>query len=144
MLIFGNPMAVKVLVTALGQQIVTEAKQIENKETGDLVGYWMDNPRVVGYTKNEEDEGLSVNFGPYCLVSDEQSFSIRSEHIVAILEPRGDVVKAYVDIVTPETSSIAIEGDETPTEVTEDDATDAPAAKGPADLLDRPVRTVGA
>ena len=129
-------MAVKVLVTALGQQIVTEAKQIENKETGDLVGYWMTNPRVVSYIKNDDDEGLSVNFGPYCLVSDEQSFSIRSEHIVAILEPRGDVVKAYVDMVAPE---------ETPLELTEeDDATDAPAAEGPANLLDRPVRTVGA
>ena len=144
MLIFGNPMAVKVLVTALGQQIVTEAKQIENKETGDLVGYWMDNPRVVGYTKNDDDEGLSVNFGPYCLVSDEQSFSIRSEHIVAILEPRGDVVKAYVDLVTPKETSIAIEGDEQPTEVIEDDATDAPAAEGSADVSDSAVGTAGA
>ena len=96
-------MAVKVLVTAIGQQIVTEAKQIENKDTGELVGYWMDNPRLIGYTQSDNDEkGMSVNFGPYCLVSDEASFSIRSEHIVAILEPRQDVVDAYVQLVAPD------------------------------------------
>ena len=105
-------MTVKVLVTAIGQQIVTTAKQIENKETGDLVGYWMSNPRVVGYTPNEDDNGLSVNFAPYCLVSDESEFSIRSEHIVAILEPRADVVEAYLKLVTPEETSVKVEGTE--------------------------------
>ena len=105
-------MSVKVLVTAIGQQIVTTAKQIENKETGDLVGYWMSNPRVVGYTPNDDDKGLSVNFAPYCLVSDESEFSIRSEHIVAILEPRADVVEAYLKLVTPEEISVKVEGTE--------------------------------
>ena len=107
-------MAVKVLVTQLGQQLVAEAKQIENKESGDLVGYWLENPRVVGYTKNDDDDGLSVNFGPYCLVSDEAAFSIRSEHIVAILEPRNDVLEAYTQLVAPPendaTDSVSIEG----------------------------------
>ena len=128
-------MTVKVLVTQLGQQIVSDVKQIENKEDGSLVGYWLMNPRVVGYTKNDDEEGgLSVNFGPYCLVSDESAFSIRSEHVVAILEPRNDVVEAYTELVGPgeEQASVAIEGDE-PTEVTEDDATDAPAAEGSDD-----------
>ena len=105
-------MTVKLLVTALGQQIVSEAKQIENKETGDLVGYWLENPRVVGYTQNEEQGGLSVSFGPYCMISDEASFSIRSEHVVAILEPRADVVEAYTQLLTPPDAEIAVEGDE--------------------------------
>ena len=106
-------MTVKVLVTQLGQQIVSEAKQIENKESGDLVGYWLENPRVVQYTQNDDEEGgLSVNFGPYCLVSDEQSFSVRSEHIVAILEPRADVLQAYSNLVTPPDAEVAVEGDE--------------------------------
>ena len=134
-------MTVKVLVTALGQQIVSEAKQIENKESGDLVGYWLENPRVVGYTKNDDDDGLSVNFGPYCLVSDEASFSIRSEHIVAILEPRADVVEAYTQLVTPPETSVAVEGDES-TEVTEDDATDAVGVEGP-DGSGEPVGAAG-
>ena len=129
-------MTVKVLVTALGQQIVSEAKQIENKESGDLVGYWLENPRLVGYTKNDDEEGgLSVNFGPYCLVSDESAFSIRSEHVVAILEPRADVLEAYTQLVTPPESSVAVEGDEpaaeavAETEVVTDDAPAVEAAE---------------
>ena len=126
-------MTVKVLVTALGQQIVSEAKQIENKESGDLVGYWLENPRLVGYTKNDDEEGgLSVNFGPYCLVSDEAAFSIRSEHVVAILEPRADVLEAYTQLVTPPESSVAVEGDEPAAEAvaeTEVVADDAPAVE---------------
>ena len=118
-------MTVKVLVTALGQQIVADTKQIENKESGDLVGYWMNNPRLVGYTQGEGD-GLNVNFGPYCLVSDEASFSVRAEHIVAILEPRADVVEAYTQLVTPPETDVALTGQE-------DDATDATNPEGSDD-----------
>ena len=129
-------MTVKVLVTALGQQLIAEAKQIENKESGDLVGYWLEQPRVVQYTQaSDEEGGLQVNFGPYCLVSDEASFSIRSEHVVAILEPRADVLEAYTNLVTPPETDMAVEGDATPAnvEVTEDDATDAPSPEGSDD-----------
>ena len=119
-------MTVKVLVTAIGQQIVADTKQIENKESGDLVGYWLNNPRLVGYTKSEDDDGLSVNFGPYCLVSDEASFSVRAEHIVAILEPRADVVEAYTKLVTPPETDVALTGQE-------DDATDATNPEGSVD-----------
>ena len=124
-------MTVKVLVTQLGQQIVSEAKQIENKESGDLVGYWLENPRVGNYSRGEgEDEGLQVNFGPYCLVSDEAAFSVRSEHIVAILEPRADVVEAYTNLVTPLDVEAAVDGEDVPETVNEDDAVDAPSAEG--------------
>ena len=124
-------MTVKVLVTALGQQIVADTKQIENKETNDLVGYWMENPRVVAYQQNEEG-GLSVNFAPYCMVSDEASFSIRAEHIVAILEPRADVVEAYTNLVTPpEAAEATVEGtEETTVEDQVDDATIPVIAEG--------------
>ena len=122
-------MTVKVLVTQLGQQIISEAKQIENKESGDLVGYWLENPRVVGYSQNDDDEGgLSVNFNPYCLVSDEASFSIRSEHVVAILEPRADVLEAYTQLVSPPEADVAVEGDE-PVAETEVVADEAPAVE---------------
>ena len=120
-------MTVKVLVTQLGQQLIAEAKQIENKESGDLVGYWLENPRVVQYSQNNDEEGgLSVNFGAYCLVSDEAAFSVRSEHIVAILEPRADVLEAYTNLVNPPETDAVIEG-------TEDNATDAVSAEGSDD-----------
>lgn len=101
-------MTVKVLVTGIGQQIIAEAKQIENKETNDIVGYWLAQPRLIQYTQGE-DGNLGVNFGAYCLVSDEAEFSLRADHVVAILEPRSDVVEAWTKIVYPE-------GEESPVE----------------------------
>ena len=141
-------MTVKVLVTALGQQIVAGAKQIENKDNGDLVGYWLENAKLIGYTRADEDDdnGLSVNFGPYCLVSDETAFSVRAEHIVAILEPRADVLEAYEGLfeTAGETEVVSGEGDAaTPIVENEDDATDAPVAEG-SDVSDSADGTAGA
>ena len=112
-------MTVKILVTAIGQQIIAGVKQIENKETKELVGYWLSQPRLVQYQRDEDGQ-VGVNFGAYCLVSDENEFSLRSDHVVAILEPRDDVVEGYKKLVFPE--------EEATTEATEelnDDATDA-------------------
>ena len=111
-------MTVKVLVTALGQQIVSEVKQIENKETESIVGYWLTQPRVVNYSR-DDDGNIGVNFGPYCLVSDEAEFSLRADHVVAILEPRDSVAEGWRKLVYPEP--------ETPTDenVTDEPATDA-------------------
>lgn len=95
-------MTVKVLVTALGQQIVSEVKQIENKETETVVGYWLTQPRVVNYTRGEDDS-IGINFSPYCLVSDEAEFSIRADHVVAILEPRDTVAEGWHKLVYPTT-----------------------------------------
>ena len=112
-------MTVKLLVTAIGQQIIAETKQIENKDTNEIVGYWLSQPRVVQYTQNEEG-GVGVNFTTYCLVSDEAEFSLRGDHVVAILEPRDDVIQAWTKLVYPEVpaAELVAEG--------EDASTDAP------------------
>jgi len=94
-------MAIKVLVTQIGQQLLAEVKQVENKETKEIVGYWLTNPRTVNYDQTEDGQ-VSVNFGTYCLVSSETEFSVRAEHIVAILEPREEVLERYNAIVAPE------------------------------------------
>ena len=87
-------MAVKVLVNALGQHVLADTKQIENKETGDVVGYWVDQPRLVYYNQGEDGE-VSVNFGSYCLISAENEFSVRAESITSILSVRPEVEEAY-------------------------------------------------
>ena len=94
-------MAIKVLVTQIGQQLLAEVKQVENKETKEIVGYWLTNPRTINYDQTE-DGSVSVNFGTYCLVSSETEFSVRAEHIVAILEPREEVLERYNAMVEPE------------------------------------------
>jgi hypothetical protein len=58
----------------------------------------------VSYAPNEDDDqkGIAIQYLPYCILSDEQSFTIKADHIVAILEPRDDVASRYKEIVTPD------------------------------------------
>ena len=94
-------MAVKVLVSSVGQHIIADTKQIENKESNEVVGYWLSNPRVIVYNR-QEDGNVSVGFVNYCLVSDEAEFSLKADHVVAILEPREDVQFKYSELINPE------------------------------------------
>lgn len=93
-------MTVKVLVNELGAHIVADVKQVENKETKEVLAYWMKNPRIISYSRGE-DGNVNVSFNPFCLVSDEQEFSIRANHIVSILEPRDDVKESWEAAVYP-------------------------------------------
>jgi len=105
-------MAVKVLVTAIGQQIISEVKQVENKDTKEVIAYWLENPRLVMY--NQGEDGVNINFNKYCLISDEASFTIRADYVTSILEPMADVTAKYVELT---------EADAAPT--TEEDATES-------------------
>ena len=121
-------MSIKVLVTEIGQHVIADIKQIENKETEEVVGYWLDNPRVIAYSRQGEGEAVNIGFVNYCLVSDEQAFSLKADHVVAILEPRADVAAKYVEVVVP-----------APTDVVNDEPsspTDLEGLESPADLLD--------
>ena len=127
-------MAVKVLVTALGQHIIADAKQVENKETEDLIGYWLDRPRLVSYapSEDENEKGIAIQYLPYCILSDEQSFTIKADHIVAILEPRDDVATRYKEIVTPNEELKVMELTDGPGDSSVEDGTDADSSDGPA------------
>ena len=93
-------MTVKVLVTQIGQQLIASVQQVENTESKEIVGYLLSEPRTVNY--NQDDNGnLGVNFGSYCPVSVDTEFSMRAEHVVAILEPRPDVLEGYNAAVAP-------------------------------------------
>ena len=136
-------MAIKVLVTAIGQQIVADVKQIENKETNEVVGYWLAQPRVVQYTQDEE-ENIGVNFVTYCLVSDETEFSIRADHIVAILDPRPSVLEGYTKLVYPEPEVEDGTDTDTPEEPVADfSVTDGTVAGGAESAPEEPVPSVG-
>jgi len=101
-------MAIKILVNQIGQHIIADTKQVENKETNELIAYWVSNPRLIGYTRSEDDS-IAVNFNNYCLVSDENEFTIKEGNIVAILEPRDDVLQSYKSKVFDEPSTNAPE-----------------------------------
>ena len=137
-------MTVKVLVTAIGQQIIAGVKQIENKDTNEIVGYWLTQPRQVSYTKDEEGN-IGVNFVSYCMVSDEAEFSIRADHIVAILEPRADVAEGYTQLVFPTEEQL---NDGADTDIPEartdaDSGADGAAGDGTEGALEEAAQPVG-
>ena len=113
-------MAVKVLVTQLGQHVIADTKQVSRKETEELIAYWVREPKLIIYNRDEEGN-MTINFGSFCPVSDENEFSIKESHIVSILEPRDDVMTAYTSKVF---------GNESSTDNPED-GTDSDLADGP-------------
>ena len=123
-------MAVKVLVNAIGQHIIADVKQVENTETKEILAYWVKEPRLANYVRDEATQGINLRFSPYCLISDEKEFSLRAESVVAILEPTQEVVDSWRGVVYPpeaaepaETDlyeSPAVEPDESVTSVVED------------------------
>jgi len=122
-------MSVKVLVTAIGQHVIAETKQVENKETKEVIGYWLQQARVISYKLTEDDQ-VNVNFGSYCLVSEDEEFSLRADHVVAILTPKPEVLERYQLIVNPPSAGEEVaELSETTVEV-EDESEPAPATVG--------------
>ena len=96
-------MAVKILVSTLGQQIIADVKVIENTETGERVAYWVAQPRILGFKRGEGDQ-TSISFSPFCYSSDENEFSIREDFIVSVLEPREDIAKHWKEKVYDDSS----------------------------------------
>jgi len=107
-------MATKVLINNLGQHIIADVKQVENNETGEVVAYWVKQPRVVSYVPNEETGDISIRFVDPCPISDENEYSIRVDSVVSILEPKDSVTEGYTKIVYPNVEEItaSIEGEE--------------------------------
>lgn len=107
-------MAIKVLVNSVGQHIVADAKQIEEKESKKVIAYLVKDARVATYSRDEEGN-INVGFAPYCIVSDEREFTLRAENIVAILEPRADVLEKYTEMFTaPEEAAEEVVADVEP------------------------------
>jgi hypothetical protein len=93
-------MSTKILVNSLGQHIIADVKTVTNKETNELLAYWVKSPRVISYRGNE-DGTVSIDFIDYCPVGSSLEFSIASHHIVSILDAKAEVEERYLEIVTP-------------------------------------------
>ena len=118
-------MTVKVLVTSTGQQIISEVKQVENKETKEVIAYWLVNPRVITYSVNDDDQ-VNVGFGSFCLVSNETEFSLKADFVVSILEARPEVLDRYNNLI--EESNPTEPEDEAETTTSSDDTEDGTEA----------------
>ena len=91
-------MTVKILVTNLGQHTIADVRQVSNKETEEIVAYWVKEPRNITYRQSEEG-GISIDFSPTCPVAVTTEYAIRADYIVSILDPISQVEQKYVEVV---------------------------------------------
>lgn len=99
-------MAVKVLVNAIGQHLIADVKQVEDSETNEIVAYWLRNAKTVSYQQTAEGQ-VGIQMGDFCPIAIAGEFSIRRDHIVAILDPREDVLQSYQELIDPPTVELA-------------------------------------
>ena len=91
-------MAVKVLVTAIGQHLIADVKQVEDSETNEVVAYWLKDTQIINYQPTESGQ-IGIQMGNYCPIANNHEFSLRRDHVVAILDPREDVLNSYVKLI---------------------------------------------
>jgi hypothetical protein len=120
-------MTVKVLVSTIGQHIIADVKQVENKETKEVIAYWLKDARTISYSVDDQNQ-VNVAFGQFCVVSDDTEFSFRADSVTSILQPRPEVLERYQAIVSPqpEVEEPLIEV----TELTQDESEPATAEVG--------------
>ena len=111
-------MAIKVLINTLGQHLMADVKQVSDTNTNLLIAYWVKDARLISYTQSEEvQDGVTINFVDPCPVASDNEYSIAESHIVSILEPKSEVLEAYLSRVLPEIPQdldevMKVEGDE--------------------------------
>ena len=88
-------MAIKVLINALGQHTIADVKQVENSDTGEVLAYWLREPRLISYQADQDAQNVSIKFITTCLAGVTGEYSVRADHIVSILDARTDVEEAY-------------------------------------------------
>lgn len=94
---------VKVLVNALGQHLIAGVQQVENSETGDVLAYWLTEPRSINYSIDPETQSVNIRMLEPLAVAADRSYSVSASHIVTIVSPKEDVLTAYNNLVYPET-----------------------------------------
>ena len=110
-------MSVNILINSLGQHLIAETQQVNNKETGERIAYWVRDPRAVVYNRNE-DGSVNIDFANPCPISSSTEYAIATHHIVSVLDPLPEVEERYQLVVAPEPKLEVSEVSET--EVVED------------------------
>ena len=94
-----NTMAIKVLINELGQHLIADVSQVTNKETQELIAYWVKQPRLISYVSEEGQ--TTINLIETCPISSDTEYAIAAHHIVSILEPAADIAKGYLERIAP-------------------------------------------
>lgn len=112
-------MAVQILINQLGHHIIAKTRMVERvepvvvtdeegatrteeKNTGEVIAYWVENPRLISYSRPEDgSEGVRIKLLDPCPASDETAYGISAHHIVSILEAKADIAEYYMEAIAP-------------------------------------------
>ena len=100
-LFFVCAMSVKILINAIGQQLIADVKSVSNRETDELIAYWVTEPRAISYQTSEEG-GAAIRLSSPCPVAVTTEYSIAKDHIVTVLDPTTEMLEYYNNEVNPE------------------------------------------
>lgn len=100
-------MAVKVLINQIGQHIIAEVKSVTNRDTEELVAYWVTEPRSVIYSASE-DGSTNIRLTSPCPVGITTEYAIAAPHIVSVLDPTEEMELYYDKEVNPEPANIEV------------------------------------
>ena len=93
-------MTVKILMTAVGQHLIADVKSVTNRDTEELLAYWLTEPRMITYMQAED--GTAVRLSSPCPVAITTEYSVAKDHIAAILDPTEAILEHYNKEVNPE------------------------------------------
>ena len=95
-------MAIKLVLLRSEEQVITEIKEIMDKETP--VGYLLTNPHRVSATQphlvdeEEVDERkISITLSPWILLTTDKEIAVPNNYVTTIVEPLDSLTEMYLE-----------------------------------------------
>lgn len=112
-------MTVKVMLLKSGEDVISDAQEVKDKETNSIIAYFLKNPYVMQLTttpidelnedeiSTEEDEEspkvkIQVSYTHWAPLAKQREFYIPADWVVTLYDPHDNINRDYVLKHTPE------------------------------------------
>lgn len=129
-------MTVKVMLLKSGEDVISDAQEVKDKETNSIIAYFLKNPYVMqlstthideldedetGSEENEENSKvkIQVSYTHWAPLAKQREFYIPADWVVTLYDPHDNINNDYVAKHTPEQIT-----DQTTTEIVNESETD--------------------
>ena len=98
----GKTMSIKLVLLRSEEQIITEIKEIRDKE--NPVGYLLTNPHRVTANqsnlvdeKEVDDRKISITLSPWILLTTDKEIAVPNNYVTTIVEPLDSLTEMYLE-----------------------------------------------
>ena len=126
-------MTVKVMLLKSGEDVISDAQEVKDKETNSIIAYFLKNPYVMQLSTTpidelDEDElgseenskvKIQVSYTHWAPLAKQREFYIPADWVVTLYDPHDNINNDYVAKHTPEQIT-----DQTTTEIVNESETD--------------------